>query len=128
MKQFSLITFILLGSNLLQAQQLSLKTINGKVSFNQDNTDWIATIIEKDTVSVLFKMMFDKVPTQKLPPNGVYQIVYSSNVIEFTNKRDKRSYAFGTDNGTPISDKKGLQSWPIIGLARMNPVCFPDKK
>jgi hypothetical protein len=125
MKWLILTTFILLNSKLSLAQQPQI--LRGKVSIDRDSTDWVATVIEKDTVSVLFRMQFESIAPEALPQNGVYQIVYSPNAIEFNDVKKKKSYAFALSNST-ISPKKGLQFWPVIGIGKMNPVCLPTKK
>jgi len=125
MKWLVLTTFILLNSKSLFAQQPQM--LGGKVSFDRDSTDWVATVIEKDTVSVLFKMQFETIAPEVLPQNGVYQIIYGPSAIEFNDVKKKRSYVFALNNST-IAPKKGLQFWSVVGIGRMNPVCFPAKK
>lgn len=124
MKWLVLTMFILLNSNFSLAQQPQV--LGGKVSFDRDSTDWVATVIEKDTVSVLFKMQFETIAPEALPQNGVYQIIYSPNAIEFNDVKKKKSYAFTLSSST-IAPKKGLQLWSVVGIGRMNPVCFPAK-
>lgn len=106
MKWLVLTMFILLNSKFLLAQQPQI--LGGKVSFDRDSTDWVATVIEKDTVSVLFKMQFETIAPEALPQNGVYQIIYSPSAIEFNDVKKKKSYAFALNNST-IAPKKGLQ-------------------
>jgi len=125
MKWSILTLFILLNSKFLLAQQPQI--LGGKVSFDRDSTNWIATVIEKDTVSVLFKMQFKTIAPETLPQNGVYQIIYSSNTIEFNDIKRKKSYAFALSNST-IVQKKGLQLWSVVGIGKMNSFCFPTKK
>jgi hypothetical protein len=123
MKWIYLIIIASFCSTLSWSQGMALKTIKGKVTFDKDSTDWIATIIEKDTVSVLFKMMFDKLLNQQLPPNGYYQISYGADIIQFKSINKPESYSFYTDHMPITGVKRGERRWPIIGLARMNPVC-----
>ena len=128
MKWIGILLIIGLSSVTSQAQLATKKIITGKVAFDQDSTDWIAMVSEKDTVSVLFSMMFDKQPTQPLPPDGYYQISYGADNIQFRSTKKERSYSFYT-NELPIKPaRKGVQQWAIIGLSKMNPVCFPKKK
>ena len=128
MKWLVLIVFIVFQSSTLLAQQRLNKVLIGKVTFDQDSTGWIATVIEKDTVSVLFRVQFELVPTQILPQNGTYQIVYGPRSIVFNNTKKRKSYAFALDDDiAPTPVKKGFQQWQVVGISRMNPVCFPTK-
>lgn len=125
MRWITLICFIAFYSELVTAQVS--QTLKGKVSFDRDNTEWIATVVERDTVSVLFKMQFKEASPDILPPNGVYQIVYSPSLIEFNNIKQKKSYTFSFDN-LAITGRKNIKHWSVIGIGRMNPVCFPISK
>ncbi len=128
MKWIYLIIITSLCSTLGWSQGMALKTIKGKVAFEKDSTDWIATIIEKDTVSVLFKMMFDKLLNQQLPPNGYYQISYRADIIRFNRVNKSESYSFYTDQMPTSAVRSGERRWPIIGLAKMNPACILPRK
>jgi hypothetical protein len=128
MKWVYLTLIALLGSTSSWSQAITTKTIKGNVTFDQDPTDWVAAVMQKDTVSVLFKMMFEQPLKQPLPPNGYYEINYGADLIQFTRINKPETYSFYTNHLAVTEPKKGERRWPIIGLARMNPVCFPPRK
>lgn len=120
MRLLVITVIVFLCQSVCISQTLINKSLIGQVVFQKDNQDWIATVSQKNSIIVTFKMMFEVLPKDNLPPSSRYLVSYRSNYIEFLNLKTRQKFVFKLDDGAVPKADENKNQWLIIGLSRTN--------
>ena len=120
------VILIIVYSTASFAQERNRGRIKGMVAFDHDDKEGVMMVTEKDTITVLFKVMFRESPNQPFPPKGIYQVSYSPNVVQFDDVNSSATYAFVVGN-TAIrkSQRKQFHLYRVKSIAKINPANYP---
>jgi hypothetical protein len=108
------------------SQDHNRERIKGLVVFDHNDKEGLAMVTEKDTVTVLFKVVFRERPNQSFPPRGIYQVSYSRNHVQFDDVNRSVTYAFVVGNiAIHKSHKEQFYLCRVKSLAKINPASYP---
>lgn len=108
------------------SQERIRERIKGIVAFDHNDNEGLAMVTEKDTITVLFKIVFKTSPSQPFPPKGVYQISYSPSFVQFDDVNSPIVYAFVVGNTTiRRPQKKHFYLHRVKSLEKINPANYP---
>lgn len=125
-KRIVTVILMLVCSATLVAQESSRGKIKGLVVFEYNDKEGLAMVTEKDTITVLFKVVFSKPLNKPFPPKGLYQVSYTPNVARFDDVNRSVSYTFVVGNPSVYkSAKKQFHVYQVKSLEKINPIAYP---
>lgn len=108
------------------SQDRNRERIKGLVAFDHNDKEGLAMVTEKDTITVLFKVVFRERLKQSFLPRGVYQVSYNRNLVQFDDINKSATYAFVVGN-TAIhkAHKRQFHLCRVKSLTKINPANYP---